>query len=194
MSDRASTQLKFNELLEEYRTHVLKETMGEAWDGMSSVEQLAFSKLCNFFCGLHVLVHFADAASIAMKETDKGFFGDNQPICNKTFLKANESGTARLVRTACKAFARGADEKNGVHAPFQAHIKSFLDENKMKSIPLVPYRGNRFNILFENAGNVFFLSPHMSDFLQGYQNNMLLTAVFKDLNVPEYLAGCKALG
>ena len=34
----------------------------------------------------------------------------------------------------------------------------------------------------------------MSDFLQGYQNNMLLTAVFKDLNVPEYLAGCKALG
>ena len=129
-----------------------------------------------------------------MKETDKVFFGDNQPIANKSFLKANESGTARLVQTACKTFARGADEKNGIHAPFQAHIRSFLDENKMKSIPLVPYPGNRFNILFENAGNVSFLSPHMTEFLQGYQNNMLLTAVLKYLNVPEYLAGCKALG
>ena len=64
----------------------------------------------------------------------------------------------------------------------------------MRSIPLQPYRGNRFNILFENAGYVFFLSPHMKDFLQGYKSNMLLTAVMEDLCVPEYLAGCKALG
>ena len=118
MSDRAATQIKFNELLEEYREHILKETMGTNWDILSNDEQLSCSKLCNFFCGLHVLVHIADAASKSMIETEKGFFGDNLPISNKSFLKANEPGTARLIRTACKAFARGADEKNGVHGPF----------------------------------------------------------------------------
>ena len=111
MSDRTSTQIKFNELLEDYRANVIKESMGAAWDNMSLEEQLVCSRLCNFFCGLHVLVHFADAASISMKENDKGFFGENQPIHNKSFLKSNESGSARLIRTACKAFARGADEK-----------------------------------------------------------------------------------
>ena len=38
MSDRAATQIKFNELLEEYRKNILKETMGDSWDIMSVEE------------------------------------------------------------------------------------------------------------------------------------------------------------
>ena len=194
MSDRAATQMKFNDLLENYRLNILKENIGESWEELTSDEQLACSKLCNFFCGLHVLVHLAESASTAILETEKGFFDGNPPFSNKTFLKATEPGTARLVRTSCKAFACGADEKNGIHGPFQAYIKPFLDSNKMKSLPLQPYRGNRFNILFENAGYVFFLSPKMIEFLENYSNNMLLRGVYHDLCTPEYLAGCKALG
>ena len=39
MSDRATTQLKFNELLEEYRTHILKEEFEEQWAEMSDAEK-----------------------------------------------------------------------------------------------------------------------------------------------------------
>ena len=52
MSDRASTQIKFNDLLEEYRKDILPLTV-ENYDSMSEAQQLSLGKLCNFFCGLH---------------------------------------------------------------------------------------------------------------------------------------------
>jgi hypothetical protein len=57
MSDRACTQIKFNELLEDYRANILKEHLSESWDMMSDAEKSSVTKLNNFFCGLHVLVH-----------------------------------------------------------------------------------------------------------------------------------------
>jgi hypothetical protein len=49
MSDRASTQLKFNELLEEFRGKILQEKMADAWEQLSASEQQSLSRLCNFF-------------------------------------------------------------------------------------------------------------------------------------------------
>ena len=43
MSDRAATQVKFNNLLEEYRTHILKEQFAEKWDDMSDAEKSSIS-------------------------------------------------------------------------------------------------------------------------------------------------------
>ena len=51
MSDRAATQKKFNELLEEYRRLVMMEDLGQAWIEMSEAEQLSISKISNFFVG-----------------------------------------------------------------------------------------------------------------------------------------------
>lgn len=48
MSDRAVTQLKFNELLEEYRTHILKEEFEEQWDEMSYAEKSSVCTLNTF--------------------------------------------------------------------------------------------------------------------------------------------------
>lgn len=48
MSDRAATQLKFNELLEEYRTHILKEEFEEQWDEMSYAEKSSVCTLNTF--------------------------------------------------------------------------------------------------------------------------------------------------
>jgi hypothetical protein len=41
---------------------------------MSDVEKSSISKLNNFFCGLHVLVHIAEAASSCLIEAEKLFF------------------------------------------------------------------------------------------------------------------------
>ena len=59
ISDRASTHIKFNELLEEYRTEILQDQLGDAWGQMSDIERSSVTKLNTSFCSLHVLVHTA---------------------------------------------------------------------------------------------------------------------------------------
>ena len=193
MSDRASTQIKFNELLEAYRQEVLPSTI-ENYAQLTDAQRLSLGKLCNFFCGLHALVHLAEVASTALKESDKGFFADKSPILDGSFSKGNESGAVRLIRTASKAVAQGGDEKSGCHGSYMEYMRPHLKANGFYSLPLEPFRGNRFNIVFQNAASLFYLAEHLTSFLNGNATNRLLQAVLFDLKVPEYLAGCKALG
>ena len=87
----------------------------------------------NFFCGLHSLVHFAETSNKSLIQVEDEFFDGDSPIHDKSFAKQTESGACRLGRTACKAFARGADEKNGCHIQFVTYISDFLKENKYTS-------------------------------------------------------------
>ena len=98
------------------------------------------------------------------------------------------------MRTACKATSAGGDEKSGCYASFYDYVRPALEAQGYKRLPLERFRGNRFNILFKNAASVFYLAPHLSSFFEGNADNKLLRFVAYDLKVPEYLAGCKALG
>ncbi|XP_053392120.1 uncharacterized protein LOC128554835 [Mercenaria mercenaria] len=191
MSDRASTQIKFNQLLEEFRKEVLKEDLGEQWDTMTNEEQLSISRLCNFFCSLHALVHMAETCSKSLVEYEKNI---DAPILDISFKKETESGTVRLIRTTCKSFSKGGDEKNGQFLNFETYAKDFLKENGFRGVPLERFRGNRFNILFRNAAYVYFLKDQLQGYLRIESSNRLLAAVKHDISIPEYLAGCKALG
>ena len=193
MSDRAATQQKFNELLQEYRKLLVMEDIGQAWYDMSYDEQMAISKLNNFFCGLHALVHIAETASNCLKVVEAAFF-DDPPIFDPTFRKTGESGATRLVRTVSKGFACGGDEKCGVYGSFYIFVKDFLKEKKIRSVPIQRFHGNRFNILFANAANIFFLHEHVKEYLNGDDSNRLLKSIKHDVNTPEYVAGLKALG
>ena len=64
----------------------------------------------------------------------------------------------------------------------------------MRRLPLERFSGNRFNILFSSASNVFFLADQLNQYLEFDACNCLVQAVKSDLKVPEYLAGCEALG
>ena len=129
-----------------------------------------------------------------MKEAEQGFFTEKVPIFDPSFQKGDESAVARLVRTTCKAIARGADEKSGCHGPFKTFILSQLKLDSLHSVPLQPFRGNRFNILFSNAAGLFNLHRHLLNFLKCFEPNKLLRSVYHDLQEPFLLAGCKALG
>ena len=73
LSDKDATQVKFNELLEEYRTQILQEKLGNAWNDMSELEQLSVSKLNNLFVDyMFSLVHAVKAASSCLIEFEKG--------------------------------------------------------------------------------------------------------------------------
>lgn len=193
MSDSASTEIKFNSLLEEYRATILPYTI-ENYHELDEEGKQSVSKLNNFFCGLHSLVHFAETCSKTLNEFEKQHFDNKAPMHQGSYKKDGESGTLRLIRTASKAFSRGADEKSGCHLPFVTFIAQFLKDHNMKSLKLVPFRGQRFNILFHNAGQVYLLHEQMTDFLKGFPLNRLTQSVAFDLDVVTYVAGCKALG
>ena len=84
---------------------------------------------------------------------------------------------------------------NKVEFNYQS-FTSYLATNGIKRNPLASFRGNRFNILFYDAGAVYYISDLVVSFFRDIWQtpNQLLRAVYSDMQVPEYLAGCRALG
>ena len=74
MSDRASTETTFNELLKNYRESVLPEVI-ENYKNLNEESKQAVRNMNNFFCALHTLVHMADASQKSIYKTEKAHFG-----------------------------------------------------------------------------------------------------------------------
>lgn len=115
----------------------------------------------------------------------------NPPFQSK-FSRKSESGTVRLIRTVCKALSKHGNEQCGVYQAFT----SYLSSKAIKKNPLATFKGNRFNILFYDAGALYYISDLVKAFFKDVWQtpNQLLHAVNQDIQVPEYVAGCKALG
>ena len=142
---------------------------------------------------MHVLVGMADIASSTLLLWENAHFesvvGAAAAIGGYT---KSESGIVRLIWTTCKAMGRHGSEQSGVYQPFT----TFLKANNILRNPLAPFRGNRFNILFYDAGVIYLLSSLIKKFLiEVWQTpNKLLRTVLADVQVPEFITGCKALG
>ena len=190
MSDRHIVEKNFNSLLEEYRSTILPSVI-QSWNILSQDQQQTMSTLNNFFCGMHVLVGMADTASATLCQWETTHF-EGAPVQTCVLKRKSESGIVRLIRTACKVLSKHGSEQSGVYLPFT----SFLSSNGIKWNPLASFRGNRFNILFYDAGAVFYISDLVIKFFKEVWQtpNQLLRAVLSDIQVPEHLAGCKALG
>lgn len=67
--------------------------------------------------------------------------------------------------------------------------------NDIGKNPLAPFGRNRFNILFNDAGVVYYLSSLIKKFLIDVwlTPNRLLLSVHADVQVPEFLGVCTAL-
>ena len=139
-----------------------------------------------------VLVGMADSASSVLLRWETAHFDGATEMTSCVIRKKNESGVVRLVRTACKALSKYGSEQSGVYQSFT----SYLVTNGIKRNPLAPFRGNRFNILFYDAGVLYYLSDIVISFFRNVWQtpNQLLRAVYQDICVPEYVAGCRALG
>ena len=79
MSDRAATELKFNSLLEQYRKEILP-LVYYNYQTFTEDERMALENMSNFFCGLHALVNFAEAAQKSIKEVENVVFADKPPV------------------------------------------------------------------------------------------------------------------
>ena len=182
MSDRHAAEKLFNELLADYRAEILPVVVSD-WDEATETEKEQLTQMNNFFWGLHFLVGLADCAEATVK------------LWEATYeLPASEqsSGTQRLIRTACKAFHARGSQQAGCSVQFRAYLQT----KSVDKIPLAAFRGNRFNILLYDAAGVYSLKTHMLNYLTTAHGslNLLLQAVLSNLQVPQYIAGCKALG
>lgn len=98
--------MKFNELLETYRSQALP-ALAPTWTELTDDAKQPLEKMFNFFCGLHSLVNLATTAQATLIDIEKGLFTDQPPIHDRSFASDKEAGTTRMIRTACKAFAMG---------------------------------------------------------------------------------------
>ncbi|CAG2223042.1 unnamed protein product [Mytilus edulis] len=192
MSDRAATEIVFNQLLKDYREKLLKEHV-EKYDDLPDVEKDILSRMYNFFCGLHLTVNIADVINKVFMQT-KNIEDFDSDFSHE---KAGEADILRALRCVCKAFAVGGDEKCGTSLEF----KTYLNRNDIKTVDIKPFHGNRFNIVFHNGGTAFHLRDYIHKFLtevksEGHVSklNGLLRAVLKSIKVPEIITGFRALG
>ena len=181
MSDRHAAEKLFNDLLSEYRAEILPEVMA-GWPQVSEMEKEQVTRMNNFFCGLHFVVGLADSAEAILKLWEE----------SHGLSSSKSSGTQRLLHTACKSFHVRGSQQAGCSSSFRA----YLQNKGIDKIPLAPFRGNRFNILFYDAAGIYFLRTHMLHYLTTSHGslNQLLQAVLSDLQMPQYLAGCRVLG
>ena len=102
----------------------------------------------------------------------------------------SESGTFRLLRTACQAFQKRGNQQASASEDF----KVYLDEIG-SPLYLIQMQGNRFNVSFYNGGAVYFHQKHIKKFIfDKNKPNRLLLAVLEDIGVKVHLAGLRALG
>ena len=75
-------------------------------------------------------------------------------------------------------------------------FKAYLETQGVKIFPISKFVGNRFNIVFYNAGGLYFLRNHLIRYLQEvhHTKNKLLQCVLDDLNSTVYQQGCCAIG
>ena len=192
MSDRHIVQKNFNKVLQEYRTSVLPSVKSN-WNELSELEKSKLSTINQFFCGMHFIVGLADIAESSLKTFDQLLYDGKAvgSLAKGGYSRNGESGTVRLVRTLCKAVQTRGCEKSGRIQDFS----SFLNDLGFQKDPFIPFRGNRFNVVFYNGGISYFMHQICRNFFENVKDdNKLLNAVFYDLQVDSFIAGCRALG
>ena len=184
MSDRHVVEKKFNELLELYRAEILPDIV-EGWSTFTPEQQLSFTRMNNFFCGLHFLIGLADSSAEGLKSWEA-------LVLDEDAVTGSEPGTIRLIRTTCKAVQKHCSQLAGCHVMFKAYLQS----QGVSIFPIDKFQGNRFNIIFHNAAGIYYLRTHLIRYLEQIHPslNQLLQAVLRDVKNPYYITGCCALG
>ena len=191
LSDRCITQKKFNALFKEYRSDVVPNVVKD-WSSLSDNDKENVTDVNEFFCGLHYLVGLADVCEHSLKAWDiLSFNGANVGSLANGGYSNGYSGTSRLIFSLCKAVQERGCQRSDRPAAF----KNFLCELGIFHVPLVPFKGNRFNVLFLNAASLYSIYEPACKFFENHlDDNKLMASVYHDLNVAQYKIACQALG
>ena len=183
MSDKHVVETKFTKLFIEARGDCLPDII-DKWDELPEDQRKALLHVNKFHCGLHALANAATSCEETLRQHEK-----ENNIISSGFKFRSESNTYSFIKAMCNLFF-----KDGGGCP--GDIQIYLREHGVEKIPLQPFSGSRFNILFYNGGGVFFCKKNVLSYLKEVtvNKNRLHTAILSDISNDDILSGCRALG
>lgn len=136
------------------------------------------STINEFKCSVHPLLQFSE---VCQKEIIK--------FESETDLEKSDQNTATLLRFVSKLFF-----KDGSGDPLFA--ATYLKEKGISTIPIMNFRGNRFNVLFYNAAGTFYLAPYLVQYFENSKSTLNFTQnyILKALKNDKILVILRALG
>ena len=97
-----------------------------------------------------------------------------------------------MIRVTCQAVQTHGCEKSSCISDFYTFL---CKEVNFSNVPFIPFKGNRFNVLFYNGSILYFLCNNLEHFFESVRDeNKLFKAVHLDLQIKSYLCGCRVLG
>lgn len=157
MGDRASTQIKFSQLVQEYRSKIIPSTIS-GWDTMSSREKKARLTFLTLPCFVHIVASMAEPIwnDFAKHEYD--------------MLGTQEAGEGRgsavtLIRSMMKHFGPRSAALTTTYRDYEAWSK--CTDTKMIRLPTL--KGKRFNVIPKAATIIFTHKVHFKNFMDIYK-------------------------
>jgi hypothetical protein len=118
----------------------------------------------SFKCSIHPLLQFGTVAQKKVGEIEKKY---------KINLDLNlgDSIAENLLCFVSKLFY-----KDGSGDPLYA--PTYLREQGINNVPIMNYRGNRFNTIFHNAAGTFYIAKHLINYLTNLKSTLNYTQNF----------------
>ena len=183
MSDKHVVETKFTQLFTEARGDCLPDVI-EHWSELQENERVSMMNINKFHCGLHALANMATSCEESLKcvEKEDGI----EPFGMKF---RGESNIYAFIKAVCNLFF-----KDGGGCPGDVQI--YLKSHGFHHIPVQPFSGSRFNVLFHNGGGVFSCLDTVKRYLAETisTKNRLHTTILSQIADNHILSGCRALG
>ena len=187
MSDCHVVERNIHKLFEDYRAEYLPIVI-DNFNGMTDEEKNSAVTMHNFYCGLHILATTVGYIDKSVKQWEDSL-PKNMTTNLGSFKHRSESDTCSFLKAMCNFSFK---DRSG--SPEE--IRIWLESYGLKSLPLTPFHGSRFNILLHNAAGTYFIADKVRHFLEDTLSsyNRLQSAVLSDLKRPHLLTACCALG
>ena len=177
MTDRAATEQKVNNLLKPQiqTSHLHLDHTYHTEDDF---------EINDFKCAVHPLLQFAEVCLKDISKIEKEKDVKFEAI-------RNESNTHFLLRCISKLFY-----KDGSGDPLLTATFLLNKIEGLKKIPILNFRGNRFNVLFFNAAGTYILMEHVIEYLVTSKSslNFMQNFILESLKDQTIIALLRALG
>uniref|UniRef100_A0A914Z5Q2 Uncharacterized protein n=1 Tax=Panagrolaimus superbus TaxID=310955 RepID=A0A914Z5Q2_9BILA len=150
ISDQASTQLKFNHLLQEAKRRIMELQSG--WDSFTDSEKADLCQIRSFFCQLHILSNCCQVVRSALLLQEHDIRND---------LNIVDPTVIQLIKECASYFGERASALHMIYPKW----KAYCIEHKIQHYRIPDLKGHRFNIIFTIANSIFYLKDHLINFI-----------------------------
>uniref|UniRef100_A0AC34FBL6 Uncharacterized protein n=1 Tax=Panagrolaimus sp. ES5 TaxID=591445 RepID=A0AC34FBL6_9BILA len=151
ISDQASTQLKFNHLLQQAKLKILE--LQEGWNDLTDSEKADLCQIRSFFCQLHILSNCCQVVQSALLIQEHDVREDSN---------IPEPTVMQLIKECAQYFGERASSLHMIYPKW----KSYAEQHGIKHYRIPDLKGHRFNIIFTIANSIFYLKNDLLKFIE----------------------------